>query len=426
MTRTRSNFQMILELSDRDNYSDYIIDELLTTTVTVRTQKIAQACNSFSKAEVSPEKNGSNGKRFKGEVSQTKKVTNPEDRFPRTRLLLSPNEMLRENYPFLSLTAGIGPCNFVYTKDEYIPVTPASPMFAVDCEMCITTTGASELTRVSIVDEKLTMIYDTLVKPDNQITNYLTQFSGITPELMKDVTTRLADVQAKIREMLPPDAILCGQSLNSDLNALKMIHPYVIDTSVIYNLSGIRRRKSSLKMLSAMFLKEEIQNNNSEGHCSIEDSSATMKLVLLKLRKGIDFGDVILYNSRLASVKEENVVKSKQCEQKSKKVVLIRGYDNLKTKRGYYESVRVVKASDDGGVMTETLHRAIHNDLTISQIRASEKGGNYGLSYSSLDVQLSNIFESCASNALVVIICGPSYEDNSNGLCMIGLKLNGM
>ena len=47
-------------------------------------------------------------------------------------------------------------------------------------------------------------------------------------------------VQTSLREILPEDCILVGQSLNSDLNALKMMHPYVIDTSVIFNITGDR------------------------------------------------------------------------------------------------------------------------------------------------------------------------------------------
>ena len=39
------------------------------------------------------------------------------------------------------------------------------------------------------------MVYDTYVKPDNEITNYLTKYSGVTPEHMANCTTRLADVQ---------------------------------------------------------------------------------------------------------------------------------------------------------------------------------------------------------------------------------------
>lgn len=66
------------------------------------------------------------------------------------------------------------------------------------------------------------MVYESLVKPYNPIINYVTKFSGITPQILKDVGTRLEDVQAAIREIMPPDVILIGHSLNLDLHALKV------------------------------------------------------------------------------------------------------------------------------------------------------------------------------------------------------------
>lgn len=218
--------------------------------------------------------------------------------FPRTRLLLSPLQMMIEGYPMpLKGEYEYKHRDYKLTRDCYKPVTSKSPMFGLDCEMCKTVAGENELSRVSIVNENYESIYETLVRPDNRIVDYLTPWSGITPDMMKDVTKTLKEVQQEVFNLLPPDAILVGQSLNCDLNAMRMMHPYVIDTSVIFNTTGDRNRKTKLQVLAKEFLGETIQVDV-KGHSSIEDSTASLKLTKLKLTKDIYFGDCALQVKR--------------------------------------------------------------------------------------------------------------------------------
>uniref|UniRef100_A0A182XCX8 Exonuclease domain-containing protein n=1 Tax=Anopheles quadriannulatus TaxID=34691 RepID=A0A182XCX8_ANOQN len=232
--------------------------------------------------------------------SPSSDVDLPEsDKFPRTLLLLSPIQMINEGYPMpLAGTLENKYKHYVTTSDSYKPVNPRSPMFGIDCEMCGAIGGKSVLTRVSIVDEQQKVIYNKLVKPREKIIDYRTKFSGITASMLRDVRTTLADVQRELRELLPPDAILVGHSLNSDLLAMQLLHPYVIDTSIIYNVTGNPMHKQKLKILTKKFLDQEIQCSTG-GHDSIEDCAASLELVQLKLANSIYFGDQWLEDRRM-------------------------------------------------------------------------------------------------------------------------------
>ncbi|CAL8108019.1 unnamed protein product [Calicophoron daubneyi] len=217
------------------------------------------------------------------------------DCFDRTQLLMSLQQMIYERIPlppdFDSLIKRKSDrTGFVPTKDAYLPVTSTSPMYAIDCEMVLTRMG-NELARVTMVDELGCVVFDRLVKPENPVEDYLTRFSGITRDMLLPVETRVTDIQHELSELLPADAILVGHSIGNDLEAMKVYHPYLIDTSVIYNLKGSRAAKSKLSFLSEHFLGRLIQIG-SEGHSSAEDAVATMDLVRLKLSKDISFGDV--------------------------------------------------------------------------------------------------------------------------------------
>ena len=162
-------------------------------------------------------------------------------------------------------------------------------IYAIDCEMVLTDDDRSSLARISVVDWDRQPVYDTFVKPDLTIKNYFTQFSGITPEILQDVNKTLADVQAKLQELLTPNSVILGHSLESDLNALKMTHPFIIDTALLYPHPRGMPLRSSLKYLTTKYLHRDIQGG-ANGHNSIEDALAVLDLVRLKCEKGPKFG----------------------------------------------------------------------------------------------------------------------------------------
>jgi RNA exonuclease 1 len=130
----------------------------------------------------------------------------------------------------------------------------------------------------------------------------------LTAEKLSGVTTRLQDIQAKLATLIDYNTILLGHSLECDLRVLKVrlplisgipiltrslqiVHPWVIDTSVIYQHPRGPPFKASLKWLAQKWLKKEIQTNvagdtSVGGHDSEEDARTCVELLNLKMQKG--------------------------------------------------------------------------------------------------------------------------------------------
>ena len=174
------------------------------------------------------------------------------------------------------------------------------PLYAIDCEMCKTAEG-SEVTQIAIVDECFNCLYKTYIKPANPIVDYVTAYSGITAEILKDVTTTLADVVKHMNNILPTQAIFVGHSLENDLRALKMYHDKVVDTATIYSSGKGGSLKPGLRFLALKYLRAKIQDSAS-GHDPCEDAMTCMRLVKLKVKKGPKFGILASGNENSLSV----------------------------------------------------------------------------------------------------------------------------
>lgn len=88
-------------------------------------------------------------------AKQSKQIDDNKEVNSRTRLLMSLNQMMIHNYPLPTNKRQFTMDGFRFTKSHYLPVTDESPMYAIDCEMCYTSIGRNELTRVSIINEQL-------------------------------------------------------------------------------------------------------------------------------------------------------------------------------------------------------------------------------------------------------------------------------
>ncbi|KAI8097563.1 uncharacterized protein BX664DRAFT_257633 [Halteromyces radiatus] len=210
--------------------------------------------------------------------------------------MLSLKELQDGGYPippFLDPTSTL-PDGWKETKPAIQPIEKKR-LIAVDCEMVLTASGSS-LARVSLLDENGQVLLDEYVLPDEPILDYLTEFSGITKKIMDETTCSLRRAQKHFRKLVDHNVILIGHSLDSDLKALQVAHPYCADTALLYDSKRGPPFRPALRSLAKHYLKRNIQENDLNrtglGHNSAEDARATMDLFKLKVQRGFSFGRI--------------------------------------------------------------------------------------------------------------------------------------
>jgi hypothetical protein len=202
---------------------------------------------------------------------------------------------------------------FIYTPENKSPAkdkcwrTVRAATF--DCEMGYTTLGMEliRLTAVSWPDG--VELLDVLVRPLGVVIDLNSRFSGVWPEHFANAipydqyvassaastpangltTSALPAVEnpQKARELLcsfiTPKTPLIGHAIDNDLNSVRLCHPTIIDTIVLYPHPRGLPLRFGLKMLSNKYLGRNIQTGGDRGHDSLEDAQATGDLVRVKV-----------------------------------------------------------------------------------------------------------------------------------------------
>ncbi|SPN97545.1 related to REX3 - RNA exonuclease, member of the family of 3` -5` exonucleases [Cephalotrichum gorgonifer] len=211
-----------------------------------------------------------------------------------------------------------GVINFAETPDN-----PKEIDYAVcfDCEMGYTVYGLELIRLTATAWPTGEVLLDILVRPKGEILDLNSRYSGVWPQdivnaepyngtdasILRQETASgdlpQGDGQRKFKivnspeaardllfSLLKPDTPLVGHGLENDLNAVRIIHPTLVDTVLLYpHKLGLPYRQG-LKMLAARYLEKHIQVDDTaaKGHDSAEDARAAGDLARLKVKEEWD------------------------------------------------------------------------------------------------------------------------------------------
>lgn len=186
-----------------------------------------------------------------------------------------------------------------FMKTPPNPSLESDTAVCFDCEMGYTTRGMEliRLTATSWPDGRKTV--DVLVRPLGEILDLNSRFSGVwpkdfasaAPHSMSSTTAaghfELVEspfaARALLFSHLTPTTPLIGHALENDLNAVRIIHPCIIDSVLLYPHPRGLPLRFGLKLLLKKHLERDIQMGGALGHDSAEDARAAGDLVRLKV-----------------------------------------------------------------------------------------------------------------------------------------------
>ncbi|KAF3927491.1 hypothetical protein ABW21_db0209857 [Orbilia brochopaga] len=192
--------------------------------------------------------------------------------------------------------------------DETTPNEDREKAVCVDCEMAYTTEGFEMIRMTATRFPTFETVVDILVHPFGELLDLNTRFSGVTqsqwdsapaykPDTEYDddiIPKAITPLHARdiLFKHIDASTILIGHSLENDLKCLRIIHPRVVDTAILYPRKYMPARYS-LKHLVKNHLGRFIQSTDGgKGHDSKEDANEAGNLVRKKLMSDVRSGKI--------------------------------------------------------------------------------------------------------------------------------------
>ena len=209
------------------------------------------------------------------------------------------------NMPYKCCRTDSKGCMTLSTHDFQLPLratqhkdflqTPAAsaenPRFRaviLDCEMAGIANGAGEAIFLCAADYVTgAVLLNRFVCPREKITQMRSSIHGISKSALDAAISQgqalsgWEEARTELWKYIDDNTILVGHALEHDLDALRMIHPRVVDSGILSrNAVGIHRIRWGLKTLCPELLNFEIRKNKGGIHDCLEDVLATREVVL--------------------------------------------------------------------------------------------------------------------------------------------------
>lgn len=207
--------------------------------------------------------------------------------------------------------------------------------------------------------------------------------------------------------------------------------------SVIYNITGHRTRKSKLQTLSRYFLNERIQEST-QGHCSIEDSLASIKLAQHKLANSLCYGDVVMSGVKEHFKKHPELGNANYATSMLKhttrmeKTAQVIGVEETAARYKYYTSkgsknydankINFAVEKSNNAVIKRLCDTSMQYTLNVAHVKISDEelAADQSSVLQTVDDWVKRVYEHTAVPGLNVVIFGG--RGSGSGCCFIQLR----